>query len=110
MDGGARLLVQRGLLANPVEDLPAQGPVVILGGLRVQKTNIRNKYKIYTCNLHQASRAGEGRCGTACYLEDDVAVGLVELSMERFIHLEWNKILYLPNGHTRNLKRGAVNH
>lgn len=29
VDGRARLLVQRGLLANPVEDLPAQGPVVI---------------------------------------------------------------------------------
>lgn len=29
VDGWARLLVQSGLLANPVEDLPVQGPVVI---------------------------------------------------------------------------------
>lgn len=29
VDGWARLLVQRGHLANPVEDLPAQSPVVI---------------------------------------------------------------------------------
>lgn len=42
------------------------------------------------------------------YLEDDVAVGLVELSMERFIHLERKKIFYLPYGHTRNLKEGEI--
>lgn len=43
-----------------------------------------------------------------CYLEDDVTVGLVELSMERFIHLERKKIFYLPYGHTRNLKEGEI--
>lgn len=42
------------------------------------------------------------------YLEDDVTVGLVELSMERFIHLERKKIFYLPYSHTRNLKEGEI--
>lgn len=44
----------------------------------------------------------------ACYLEDDVTVSLVELSMERIIHLERKKIFYLPYGHTRNLKEGEI--
>lgn len=42
------------------------------------------------------------------YLEDDVTVSLVELSMECFIHLEWKKIFHLPYGHTRNLKEGEI--
>lgn len=38
-----------------------------------------------------------------CYLEDDVAISLVELAMEGFVHLEWNKVLYLPHYYTWNL-------
>lgn len=34
MDGRAGLLVQRGVLADPVEDLPVQGAVVVQVGLR----------------------------------------------------------------------------
>lgn len=37
MDGRARLLVQSGLLADPVKDLPVQGAVVIQEGLQLQK-------------------------------------------------------------------------
>lgn len=43
-----------------------------------------------------------------CYLEDDVTVSLIELSMEGFIHLEWKKIFYLPYGHPRNLTEGEI--
>ncbi len=39
-----------------------------------------------------------------CYLEYDVAIGLIELSMESFIHLERNKVLYLPHCYTWNLQ------
>lgn len=35
VDGGAGLLVQRGVLTNPVEDLPVQLPVLIQEGLQV---------------------------------------------------------------------------
>lgn len=87
--------------------MPAQGSVVIQEGLRVKRTNIRKEYKIYIATPHEQVGA---ELGTVCYLEDDVAVSLIELSMERFIHLEWNKILYLPNGHTRNLKEGGMKH
>ncbi len=38
-----------------------------------------------------------------CYLEDDVAISFIELPMESFIHLEGNKVFYLPHCHTRNL-------
>lgn len=38
-----------------------------------------------------------------CYLEDDVAVSLVELAMESFVHLHGDKILYLPHRYTWNL-------
>lgn len=37
MDGRAGLLVQSGLLADPVEDLPVQRAVVIQEGLQLQK-------------------------------------------------------------------------
>lgn len=37
MDGGAGLLVQSGLLANPVEDLPVQRAVVVQEGLQLQQ-------------------------------------------------------------------------
>lgn len=43
-----------------------------------------------------------------CYLEDDVAIGLVELAMEGFVHLEWNEVLYLPHCYTRNLQDGEI--
>lgn len=34
VDGGASLLIQRGFLANPVKDLPAECSVIIQEGLR----------------------------------------------------------------------------
>lgn len=37
MDGGAGLLVQSGLLADPVEDLPVQCAVVVQEGLQFQR-------------------------------------------------------------------------
>lgn len=42
------------------------------------------------------------------YLEDDVAVSLVELAMESFVHLDGNKVLYLPHRHTWNLQEGEI--
>lgn len=38
------------------------------------------------------------------YLEDDVAISLVELAMESFVHLDRNKVLDLPHRYTWNLK------
>lgn len=42
------------------------------------------------------------------YLEDDVAISLVELAMESFVHLDGNKVLYLPHRYTWNLQEGEI--
>lgn len=47
-----------------------------------------------------------GRSDLLQYLEDDVAVCLVELAMESFIHLDGNKVLYLPHCYTWDLEGG----
>ena len=36
-------------------------------------------------------------------LENDVAVGFVELAVDRIVHLAGQEILYLPNSQARNL-------
>ena len=40
VDGGAGLLVQRGLLADPVEDVPVQGTVVVQERLHREKRGL----------------------------------------------------------------------
>lgn len=100
MDGGAGLLVQRGFLANPVEDLPAQRSVVIQKRLRPseQKGVLESQVRTAWWRIHGSG----GRLPR--YLEDDVAVGLIKLPVERFIDLHGNKILDLPHGHAWHLE------
>lgn len=42
------------------------------------------------------------------YLEDYVAISLIELAMEGFIHWDGNKVLYLPHRYTWNLYEGQM--
>lgn len=55
MDGGAGLLVQSGLLANPVEDLPVQRAVVVQEGLQLQQEE---------CEKDERYTGEEGRRGS----------------------------------------------
>lgn len=55
MDGGAGLLVQSGLLANPVEDMPVQRAVVVQEGLQLQQEE---------CEKDERYTGEEGRRGS----------------------------------------------
>ena len=43
-----------------------------------------------------------------CYLKDDVAISLIELAVESFIHLDGNKVFYLIYWYTWNLQEGEI--